>query len=202
VLSSFVLLSFYLLSLIIGIDNTFLILLPIYSFLTIIAYLKIGFTNFLSKRSIAFSALIAFLSFGIVLLFPPNKINEWYTIIILQGLREEMYFRFCALGLMKTCSEWIRSKLAVKVLIMLINAALFTLLHIQYQTLPDYLTIFLVSIIFAYLFIENGIMSAIVAHSLWNFYLSLYPLIPLIVLSIINKNFRAIRKNISNAGSH
>lgn len=201
-LSSFVLLSFYLLSLIIGIDNTFLILLPIYSFLTIIAYLKIGFTNFLSKRSIAFSALIAFLSFGIVLLFPPNKINEWYTIIILQGLREEMYFRFCALGLMKTCSEWIRSKLAVKVLIMLINAALFTLLHIQYQTLPDYLTIFLVSIIFAYLFIENGIMSAIVAHSLWNFYLSLYPLIPLIVLSIINKNFRAIRKNISNAGSH
>jgi hypothetical protein len=186
-LLSFMFLSFYFLSPIVGIDKAFLILLPPFMFVTIIAYLQMGLKNIASKRSFLFSALFAILFLGIVLLFPPNKMGEWYTIVIRQGLIEELYFRFCALGILKTCDEWSRLGVVRKALFMVTNALLFALLHIQYQTFSEYLTIFLISVIFAYLFIENGIVPAIVAHSLWNFYLNLYSFIPLLALSMIEK---------------
>ncbi len=180
-------LSFYLLSPTVGIDNAFLILLPPFMFVTIVTYLQMGLDNISSKRSFLFSVLFVVLFLGIILLFSPDKIGEWYTITIRQGLREELYFRLCALGVLKTCVEWNELKPSRKALLMLTNSVLFALLHIQYQTLSDFLTIFYVSLIFAYLFIENGIVSAIVAHSLWNFYLNLYPFIPLLILSLIEK---------------
>lgn len=194
-LVSFMFLSFYFLSPIVGIDNAFFILLPPFMFVTIITYLKMGLNSISSKRSFLFSASVVVLSLGIILLFSPNKIDEWYTLIIRQGLREELYFRFCALGILKTCDEWSELKLVRKALIILTNGVLFALLHIQYQTFFDYLTIFWVSVIFAYLFIENGIVSAIVAHSLWNFYLNLYPLILLLVLSMFDKFLKELHRS-------
>ena len=175
-------LSFYFLSPMVGIDNAFLILLPPFMLVTMITYLQMGINNIFSKRSILFSALVISSFFGIILLFSPNKISEWYTIIIRQGLREELYFRFCVLGVLKTSNEWSKQGAKRKALVLFANGLLFATLHIQYQTFSDYFTLLLLGFIFGYLFIEKGIVSAIVAHSLWNFYLNIIALIPLLIL--------------------
>jgi len=171
----------------VGIDQSFLVLLPPFIILTSFYYLKQGIRNLISIKNTLFSFLFIILSISIILIYPPNKINEWYTIVILQGLREELYFRFCILGILKSSNEWKKFGPILKALILFISGILFTLLHVQYKTISDYLTLFFISLILNYLFIENGIISAIVTHSVWNFYLSYYFLIPLLVLASIEK---------------
>jgi len=183
-------LSFYFLSAMIGIDQSFLVLSPPFIALTATYYLKQGIKNILSIRSVLFSLLFVVLSLAMILVFSPYKLNEWYTIVIQQGIREELYFRFCMLGILKSSNEWTKLKTLQKAFILFVNSMLFTLLHVQYQAISDYLTLLWISLILSYLFIENGIVRAIVAHSVWNFYLNLYPLTPLLVLAIVEKLLR------------
>jgi len=182
VLSFLMFLSFYILSARVGIDQTFLILLPPFIALTIFYYLRTDLNNIFSKRSLEFSAIFIILSLVVILLHPPNKINEWYRIIILQGLREELYFRFCMLGILKTCDEWRKLRSVQVTVFLFVNSILFTSLHIQYKAFHELFTVFLVSCIFSFLFIQNGIVAAVITHSLWNFYLNLYTLAFLLVL--------------------
>jgi len=192
ILFSSMFLSFYFVSATIGIDQAFLVLLPPFIVLTAFCYWKQGIKNILSVRSVLFSSLFVVLSLAIILVFSPNKLNEWCTIVIRQGLREELYFRFCMLGILKSSNDWKKTKTIQRALILFVNSMLFTLLHVQYQAISDYLTLLWVSLIFSYLFIENGIVSAIVAHSVWNFYLNWYLLIPLLVLAMVEKLLRDI----------
>jgi len=174
----------------VGIDQAFLVLSPPFIVLTAIYYLKQGAKNILSVRSVLFSSSFVVLSLAMIIIFSPNKLNEWYTIVIRQGLREELYFRFCMLGILKSSNEWKKLNTIQKTFILFVNSMLFTLLHIQYQAISDYLTLLWISLIFSYLFIENGIVPAIVAHSVWNFYLNLYSLIPMLVIAIVEKWLR------------
>ena len=197
-LSSSMFLSFYFLSALIGVDQSFLALLPPFMVLTLIYYLKTGIRNIVPKRIVLFSALFVVLALTMILIFRPGKIKEWSRIVIQQGLIEELYFRFCMLGILKSSDEWKRLKPIQRILIICVNSMLFTLLHIQYQTILEYLTLLWVSLIFSYLFVENGIVSAIVAHSVWNFYLDWYSLLPLLVLAIVEKLSTEIPKRPSN----
>jgi membrane protease YdiL (CAAX protease family) len=134
-LSSFMYVSFYILSPIIGIDGAFLVLLPPFLVITIIAYIKMGLTRIVLKNAFLSSAIVTALFVGTTILFPLDKIDEWFTIVIMQGLREELFFRFSVLGVLKASNGWDGLNLVRKASIIITNALLFAILHVQYQAI-------------------------------------------------------------------
>jgi membrane protease YdiL (CAAX protease family) len=116
---------------------------------------------------------------------PSEKIHEWFTIIVLYGIREELLFRFCILGVLVSSTDWIEAKQWNKIIILFLFGFFFAILHGQYQTISALFTLSIMGFVFGFLFIGCGIVTAIVAHSIWNFYFNIYILMPLIVLSAL-----------------
>ena len=175
-------LLFTLLSQTIGLDQAFLILFPPAIALTILYYLNNNIKDSFSTKTLGFTILPVISSVAIIILFPPVKLNEWYTIIMLQGVREELFFRFCLLGPLKECHGWTNLRPTKKWTYLLVNSLLFTSLH-SYGTLAQYLIIFVVGMIFCYLFMQKGIVWSMTAHSLFNFYNSTIP--PAFLISMV-----------------
>jgi len=72
------------------------------------------------------------------------------------------------LGVMKRYLNLLNLRLVFVALI--VNSLFFTTLHMQYETVPEYATIFFQSINFGLTYLSLGIIPSIANHLLWNLY--------------------------------
>jgi membrane protease YdiL (CAAX protease family) len=116
-------------------------------------------------------------------------IEEVFTIVVKQGIAEELIFRLGMLGILRKHlkGETIMQKETWVVLFL--NSGLFSLLH---QNI--FLSLFVLSLVYGYLFLNLGIVSSIVFHTLWNFYHSLEILVIVVVVIFSYESFIILRK--------
>jgi len=158
-----------------GPDQAFSLVLPVSTGLAVFYLLR---DNNL-KKSIShgyFSVLSIVIAVIIFLIVHPPKSAEWYTIFLLQGFREELFFRFFMLGLLgkwlfpKRESEWsIRP-----ILLLMLNSAFFVMVHAQYTELTSLILIFVLGIGLSYFFVKMGLITSIILHATWNIYLPIF----------------------------
>jgi len=158
-----------------GPDQAFSLVLPISTGVTV--FLLLRDSNL--RRAISrgyFSVLSIVLATIILLVFHPPKLAEWYTIFLLQGFREEVFFRFFMMGLL---GKWLFSEGGVElslrsILLLISNTVFFAMGHAQYGTdLASLMIVFILGILFGYFFINMGLITSIILHAMWNIYLPL-----------------------------
>jgi len=151
----------------------------------------------ITKEEIVFLIINISYFFSILLIFIPNKLNEWMTIVIYQALFEELFFRFCMIGITKKYVKF-KSPLSV-LLVLIINSFLFSCAHVQYQALEQKIIIFMLGVINGIIYLSVGIFPSVISHALWNFYYNIILILPIIITAfisiffILNKN-RALKK--------
>ena len=199
ILSSIFYLCFVILFYLIGLYQSFLLSL-ILSFPTSL-YFQIKNQ---SMKNIDISRIK--LSFGyslylvIILLLFPIKLSI-LNVIFTMAMFEEIFFRFCLLGIFKYELDFEDNKWKT-VLLIIINSIFFLALHKQYTDFFDLLVVFLLGIYYALSYITLGILPAFIAHIFWNLYspnlLFQIPIILGILLSILIPRYlsdRTDRKN-------
>jgi len=143
---------------------------------------------YLSKKKFFIS--LAFVFVGMILINAKQPtIEEVFTIVVKQGIAEELIFRLGMLGILRKHlkGETIMQKETWVVLFL--NSGLFSLLH---QNI--FLSLFVLSLVYGYLFLNLGIVSSIVFHTLWNFYHSLEILVIVVVVIFSYESFIILRK--------
>ena len=88
--------------------------------------------------------------------------------VLIKVVFEEVLFRLIMLGVMKKYLNLLNLRLVFVALI--VNSLFFTTLHMQYETVPEYATIFFQSINFGLTYLSLGIIPSIANHLLWNLY--------------------------------
>ena len=155
-----------------GPDQAFSLVLPISTGLTVFYMLR---DNNL-KRSIIrgnFSVLsIVFAAIIFLVVYPP-KLTEWYTIFLLQGFREELFFRFFMLGMF---GKWLFPEygagLSIRsILLIILNSVFFACVHAQYTELMSLIVVFALGLGFSYFFVKMGLIPSVILHATWNIYL-------------------------------
>ncbi len=123
---------------------------------------------------------LAFLFVGtLLIILKQPTIEEIFTIVVKQGMAEELIFRLGMLGVLRIhlTVDSIMEKETLAVLVL--NTSLFSLLH---QNI--FISLFVLSMIYGYVFLKVGIVSSIVIHALWNFYHNVVALM-IVVLVIV-----------------
>jgi len=140
---------------------------------------------------------IFFIVIGVVFIYIKKPtFDRIINIVLKNGIAEEIIFRLGMLGVLRPFV-----KKNVNFYLCLYSAAL-TSAHFRYANTPSaYVSLFIVTMIFNYLFYKFGIVASIVAHSLWNFYLDfkLVASVAIIILTyemILNYYNRKKVKNI------
>lgn len=154
--------------------------------ITFFYYNRDGFF-YISKKKFLIS--LAFVFVGMLLIFVKQPaIEEVFTIVVKQGIAEELIFRLGMLGVLRIHLkvETIIQKEAWAVLFL--NSGLFSLLHHNI-----FLSLFVLSLVYGYLFLKLGIVSSIVAHALWNFYHNLEALVIVVVVILTYESFIKLR---------
>jgi len=142
---------------------------------------------YLSKKKVVIS--LAFVVVGMILIYVKQPtIEEVATIVVKQGIAEELIFRLGMLGILRRHlkGETIMQKEIWVVLFL--NSGLFSLLHHHI-----FLSLFILSLVYGYLFLKLGILSSIVAHALWNFYHNLEVLVLVVVVIFSYESFIRLR---------
>jgi hypothetical protein len=117
-----------------------------------------------SRKKLTYAIIFGLLA-GILIVNKNPSLEEFFTVLIRNGIGEELIFRFGMVGVFGIHLQ-IRSPLNQSTwMLILINASLFSLLHYYV-----YLSIFILSVLYAYFFLRFGIVSAITLHVFWNFY--------------------------------
>jgi hypothetical protein len=123
---------------------------------------------------------LVFLVVGMFLIYVKQPTGEEvFTIVVKQGMAEELIFRLGMLGMLRRYlhGETIMQKGILAMLVL--NSGLFSLLHHHI-----FLSLFALSLMYGYLFLKVGIVPSMVVHALWNFYQSLEALV-IIVVAIV-----------------
>jgi len=82
--------------------------------------------------------------------------------VLIKVVFEEVLFRLIMLGVMKRYLNLLNLRLVFVALI--VNSLFFTTLHMQYETVPEYATIFFQSINFGLTYLSLGIIPSIANH--------------------------------------
>jgi hypothetical protein len=132
---------------------------------------------------------LIFLVVGMFLIYVRQPtIEEVFTIVVKQGMAEELIFRLGMLGMLRRHlhGETIMQKEALAVLIL--NSGLFSLLHHNI-----FLSLFALSLMYGYLFLKAGIVPSMVVHAVWNFYQSLEALVIIVVAIVMYESINTFR---------
>lgn len=123
---------------------------------------------------------LVFVCMGMVLIYvrQPSR-EEVFTIIVKQGMAEELIFRLGMLGLLRRHLPAETSIQREAFAALVLNSGLFSLLHHHI-----FLSLFVLSLVYGYLFLRVGIVSSMVAHALWNLYQSLEVLVLVVVVIV------------------
>ena len=154
--------------------------------ITIFYYYRDGLF-YLSKKKSVVSLAFVFVGILLIMLKRPT-IEEVFVIVVKQGIAEELIFRLGMLGILRTHLkvETIIQKETWAVL--LLNSGLFSLLHHNI-----FLSLFVLSLVYGYLFLKLGIVSSIVFHALWNFYHNLEALVIVVIVILMYESFNKLR---------
>ncbi len=145
---------------------SFLIIIIISLFLIFVTYKKDGLL-IMKKRELAYG-LFYFTYFIILIYFyAPPSINQFVLIFIKQATFEEIYFRFYMIGINK---RYYNKILSIELIMTLLASNLiFTIYHSD--NLFIWMQVFLLGLILSYIYFKTGIISSIITHAIWNFYL-------------------------------
>ena len=142
----------------------------------------------MEKKFVYNSLLFALIGGALIYLRQPTT-EEVFSIVIKQGIAEEVIFRLGMLGILRRHLR-VDSPLPRDTWLYIIgNSVLFMFLH---PTI--YIAMFVVSILYGYLFLKLGIFAAIVSHVLWNFSLNLYALAMAVFLIFIYEVYHQSRQ--------
>jgi membrane protease YdiL (CAAX protease family) len=141
----------------------------------------------LSKEKFVIS--LAFVFVGMILInVKQPTIEEVFTIVVKQGIAEELIFRLGMLGILKSYLKVETILQKETWVVLFLNSGLFSLLHHNI-----FLSLFILSLVYGYLFLKFGIVSSIVAHALWNFYHNLEVLVFVAVVIFSYESFIKLR---------
>jgi hypothetical protein len=101
------------------------------------------------------------------LIIVPRNISEIFKILYRQGFREEVFFRLFFIGVFLIFYEGIYNNQQHFIYIILISNLIFASLH------PHFITFF-TGLAFTMIYIKGGIISCILAHTIFNAYLGNY----------------------------
>jgi hypothetical protein len=90
-------------------------------------------------------------------------------LILWKALLEELFFRLTLLGLIRSYINF-KETTGKTIIILSLNSILFSILHMQYTSTGEYLTIFLLGLNYGVVYIVMGIIPSIISHTLWNLY--------------------------------
>jgi hypothetical protein len=155
--------------------------------LTIFYYNRDGFL-YLSKKKSLVSLAFVFVGILLIMLKRPS-IEGLFTIIVKQGIAEELIFRLGMLGILRIHLKFETIIQKETWAVLLLNSGLFSLLHHNI-----FLSLFVLSLIYGYLFLKFGIVSSIVSHVLWNFYLNLEVLVIVVIMIVSYESFNRFRR--------
>ncbi len=123
---------------------------------------------------------LVFVCMGMVLIYVRQPTSEEvFTIVVKQGMAEELIFRLGMLGLLRRHLPVETSIQREAFAALVLNSGLFSLLHHHI-----FLSLFVLSLVYGYLFLRVGIVSSMVAHALWNLYQSLEVLVLVVVVIV------------------
>jgi hypothetical protein len=154
--------------------------------ITFFYYHRDGFF-YISKKKVVIFLVFVFVGILLIMIKRPT-IEEVFEIVVKQGMAEELIFRLGMLGILRIHLkvETVIQKETWAVL--LLNSGLFSLLHHNI-----FLSLFILSLVYGYLFLKVGIVSSIVAHALWNFYHNLEVLVIVVVVILTYESFIKFR---------
>jgi len=166
-----------------GFYNAFLIVLTP-SIIFIFYLYSVNGINYIDKKTmyITITNTIYFIIF--IYLFPPYNYLQLEQAFI-KVIFEELFFRFCMIGIVRKYLSFLKMKKTIIVLIT--NSLLFSFLHMQYVLLGEYSIIFIQGVNFGLTFLSIGIFSSIYSHLLWNLYFpNIIPQLPIFILAAAN----------------
>lgn len=154
--------------------------------ITFFYYHRDGFF-YISKKKFVISLVFVFVGILLIMIKRPT-LEEVFEIVVKQGMAEELIFRLGMLGILRIHLkvETVIQKETWAVL--LINSGLFSLLHHNI-----FLSLFVLSLVYGYLFLKVGIVSSIVFHAIWNFYHNLEVLVIVVVVILTYESFIKLR---------
>ena len=137
----------------------------------------------INYNDVLYSLIFIMYFISIMVFFKPPLISEFVLIFIQQASFEEIYFRFFIIEINRTFLK--DRKILLKTL--LFSNLFFTNFHPR--TVNNLVQVFLLGMIFTYVFLNTGIVSSIIAHAIWNFYLpsgkSAFFVSPLFIMPIL-----------------
>jgi len=138
--------------------------------------------NLLNRKVLYTSILILTYFFTIIVFFPSKRLDNFEQTVIKVSF-EEFLFRFCMIGIVRKFLDFESVKRTAAIL--LINSLLFSMLHIQYELLGEYVTIFLQGINYGLTYLSLGIIPSILSHLLWNLYFpNILPQTPIFFMAV------------------
>jgi len=163
---------------------SFLIIIIISLFLIFVTYKKDGLL-IMKKREFAYGLFYFTYFIILIYLYVPPLINQFVLIFIKQATFEEIYFRFYMIGINK---RYYNKILSIEfIMTLLASNLIFTIYHSE--NLYICIQVFLLGLIFSYIYFNTGIISSIITHAIWNFYLptslSRYFISPILILPFI-----------------
>jgi len=158
----------------------FVTLIPSFSFY--LYFLYEDNLEILDKGTIFFAVIVVLYGLFISLFLRSDK-NPFFNAILIKAGFEEILFRLCMLGILKYYVDFEDNvKMGV---VLILNALFFSSLHVQYQDIWGYSTIFLQGLNFGVTYLGLGIVPSIVSHTLWNYYYpNVNPQLPILVAAV------------------
>jgi membrane protease YdiL (CAAX protease family) len=137
----------------------------------------------LSKKKFVISLVFVFVGMILITAKQPT-IEEVFTIVVKQGIAEELIFRLGMLGILRRFLQDEKVMQKETWAILFLNSVLFSLLHHNI-----FLSTFILSLVYGYLFLKAGIVSSIIAHALWNFYHNLEALVVVVAVILTYESY-------------
>ncbi|KON29982.1 hypothetical protein AC480_02120 [miscellaneous Crenarchaeota group archaeon SMTZ1-55] len=146
----------------------------------------------MNMKKVALNLVFVCVGMALIYVRQPSR-EEVFTIVVKQGMAEELIFRLGMLGLLRRHLPGDTSLQREAFAALVLNSGLFSLLHHHI-----FLSLFVLSLVYGYLFLRVGIVSSMVAHALWNLYQSLEALILVVVVIVAYEavvNYRARKQS-------
>ena len=153
-------------------------LLVIYAVPTVYYILHVDDIPIINIENIMFfvSSILYFVIF--MIFYIPQNMNGKISPIVYQAAIEELFFRFCLLGVTKKYISF-NSPLSLW-MVLLINSVLFAFSHTVYSTMQT-ISLIQLGVIYGLIYLSVGIGPAIISHALWNINHNIFFIYPILI---------------------
>jgi len=159
----------FILSYIVGFDTSFFIM----AILGIIINLYIKRDHLkrviIDKYFLTYS--IYYISYLLILIrYIPTDINDVINVLVLNGIREELFFRFFMIGILINPKKDLTADRIFKIFTVLIIINILFMINHLYYGITLQLFVFTIGGFFSIIFIFCGLIPSIIAHTIHNLY--------------------------------